>query len=232
MRSEMAMIRSKQLAPYQGSILFLEHADTITTTKLHGDQHLRLSRLEIQGRGIEVYETDRGGDVTFHGEGQLVGYPILKLPRIPKSNQNHSYNLIQYLRCLEQGLLKSCLDLGIVDAQLIEGKTGIWVTKPFKMPEKLIAIGVGCSQGISKHGFALNIRTDLKRFTDCIVPCGLRGHGVTSLECELTTVPSDAAIQGLLVDNIRASLLAATGCGPTSFDAYRRPEFIGECSNG
>ncbi len=150
-------------------LLLLEHRDTITYTRQHGMQALLMPAAEIACRGIELIETDRGGDVTFHGTGQLVGYPILKLP-------GHM-GVVDYVRVLENALIAACVELGVSNAGRMEGKTGVWVGN-----EKLVAIGVGVSRGVTRHGFALNISTDLERFIECITPCGLRGFGVTSLE--------------------------------------------------
>ncbi len=150
-------------------LLLLEHRDTITYTRQHGTQALLMPAEEITRRGIELVETDRGGDVTFHGTGQLVGYPVLKLPT--------NMGVVDYVRVLEDTLIEACAELGVQNAGRVEGKTGVWVGH-----EKLIAIGVGVSRGVTRHGFALNISTDLERFTECITPCGLRGFGVTSLE--------------------------------------------------
>ena len=158
-------------------LLLLEHQDTITYTRQHGTKHLLLNPDEIAKRGIELIQTDRGGDITFHGTGQLVGYPVIKLsPKV---------GVVDYLRALEAALIKACHELGIKKAGILEGKTGIWVEN-----HKLIAIGVGLSRQITRHGFALNISTNLERFLDCITPCGLTGFGVTSLERELNTPQS------------------------------------------
>lgn len=172
-----------------GQLLLLEHEDTVTITRQGGQAHLRVSPEELQNAGISLVETDRGGDVTFHGPGQLVGYPVLALNQEGTTGRA---NLTGYLRALESGLLAACVALGIRGAHLKEGMTGIWICSDSGMPpeearhddlaEKLIAIGVGVRQGITRHGFALNVTTNLERFTDRIVPCGLQGRGVTSLK--------------------------------------------------
>lgn len=156
-------------------LLLLEHADVITVTRHHGRQHVLVSDETLGKMGIEIALADRGGDVTFHGKGQLVGYPILRIPL---------HGVVDYVRSLEESLLMACTLLGLPDAYRICGKTGIWVG-PKEAPRKLIAVGVGVSRGVTRHGFAFNITTNLERFTQCIIPCGLAGYGVTSLEREL-----------------------------------------------
>lgn len=155
-------------------LLLLEHRDTITTTRQHGRSSFLKPIHEIEDEGIEIIETDRGGDVTFHGPGQLVGYLVMRLPSM--------YDVLGYVRALERALLHATWELGLTSANTLEGKTGIWLSDPFR---KLIAIGVGTSKGVTRHGFALNISTDLEKFTRCIIPCGLKEHGVTSLDREM-----------------------------------------------
>jgi lipoyl(octanoyl) transferase len=173
MRQAMANIDA--LGP---QLLLLEHEDVITTTRQHGQTHLLAPPEFIEKQGIRVIETDRGGDVTFHGRGQLVGYPVLRL--------HPSVGAADYVRALERTLLHVCETLGVVGAHTLDGFTGIWIKEPISHREKkLIAIGVGISRGVTRHGFALNIHTELERFTACITPCGLASFGVTSLEREM-----------------------------------------------
>lgn len=166
-----------QIDIFGNQLLFLEHADTITITRQHGVKSVFMPESELQKRGIALVETDRGGDATFHGTGQLVGYPILKLP--------NNIGVVDYVRSLEMALIRACQELGVKNANCLEGKTGVWVGD-----KKLIAIGVGISRQVTRHGFALNITTNLERFTECMTPCGLVGFGVTSLERELGDTPS------------------------------------------
>ena len=150
-------------------LLLLEHPHVITLgTSSHSD-HVLLDEAERRLLGIELYETGRGGDVTYHGPGQLVGYPILDL-------KPDRCDLHRYVRDLEKVLIGALAGFGI-DAARREGLTGAWVGD-----EKVAAIGVRVSSGwITSHGFALNVGTDLG-FFDAIVPCGIRDHGVTSIE--------------------------------------------------
>lgn len=164
------------------TLLLLEHKDTITYTRSHGLKHVLATPEELQKKGIELYETDRGGDATFHGKGQLVGYPIIRLPPTTSIAKPFEVDLVGYIRRLEHALLMACHQLGVIQAHTLPGKTGIWVENN-GYNNKLIAIGVGVSkEGITKHGFAFNIATHIERFTEAIVPCGLAGFGVTSLD--------------------------------------------------
>ncbi len=174
MRQAMAEIDEK--GP---QLLLMEHEDVITVTRQHGKKNLLTSEAELKKEGIRLIETDRGGDITFHGQGQLVGYPILKLPP--------SKGPLDYVRSLENSLTQVCRELGIKNTTCVPGKTGVWILdKEGQRLNKLIAIGVGISKGVTRHGFAFNITTNLERFTRHIIPCGLKDHGVTSLERELS----------------------------------------------
>lgn len=177
MRQAMADVREGK-TPAQ--LLLLEHANTITKTRQHQNRSFRLSEAEITARGIVVFETDRGGDVTFHGEGQLVGYLVMPLG---------SLSLEAFVRTLEAALIEALTSFGLPVFR-IDGKTGIWIKNEGALPKKLVAIGVGVSGGVTRHGFALNVTTALETFTECIVPCGLEGYGVTSLEREMPDVPA------------------------------------------
>lgn len=149
-------------------LLLLEHPPTYTLGRRGRRENILIPPDEIAARGIAVYDVDRGGDVTYHGPDQLVGYPILKLPQ--------DYTFVRYIRTLETALLEAVRDLGF-DAGLMEGYSGVWAGN-----EKLCAIGVKVdAAGVTTHGFALNVNTDLSYFGH-IVPCGLTDKGVTSLQ--------------------------------------------------
>jgi lipoyl(octanoyl) transferase len=150
-------------------LLLLEHPPVITLgVKARNDRsHVLASAAQLQSAGVNVFETGRGGDVTYHGPGQLVGYPILDLR--PDRCDVH-----RYVRDLEEVLIRAVGSFGI-EARRQSGLTGVWVGD-----DKLAAIGVRISRWITSHGFALNVATDLAHF-DLIVPCGITGKGVTSI---------------------------------------------------
>ena len=160
--------RKQGLIPDQ--LLLLEHPPVITLgARNHRSRSNVLETPEaLAQQGVGLYETGRGGDVTYHGPGQLVGYPIIELP-------NDRRDVHRYVRDLEEVLILAVAESGIT-ATRIPGLTGIWVAD-----RKLAAIGVRISRWVTSHGFALNVSTDLSRF-DLIVPCGITDKGVTSME--------------------------------------------------
>jgi lipoyl(octanoyl) transferase len=181
-RDAFALQRSLVSARYQDEIedvlLLLEHPPTITHSFTgRGAQNLLAEPDLLRARGVVVEETDRGGDITFHGPGQLVGYPILKLREEAGERDLH-----QYLRNVENLQIRTAAAFG-VESRRIPGRTGIWAG-PLERPRKLGAIGVKASRWVTLHGFALNVTTDLS-FFDLIVPCGIADAGVTSLLAEL-----------------------------------------------
>ena len=190
-------------------LLLLEHAPVITTTRRGGSAFVTTPHDEIERAGIAVVETDRGGDVTFHGPGQLVGYPILRL-----GPTSLGCNLVGYVRALEEAMIAACTELGVVDAHRVEKMTGVWCDAPVvesiscglhdmhREVCKLTAIGVGVSGGVTRHGFALNITTELERYTQHIIPCGLTGRGVTSLERVLPRTPSFDDVCGVVEKHV------------------------------
>ncbi|MGB9773521.1 MAG: lipoyl(octanoyl) transferase LipB [Bacteroidota bacterium] len=148
-------------------LLLVEHPHIYTIGRKGNLGHILLSKNELLKRGITVRNVDRGGDVTYHGPGQLVGYPIISLC-------NRYHDVHRYLRELEEVLIRTVRRFGI-EAVRIPGFTGVWVGD-----EKLAAIGVKVSDWITMHGFALNVNTDLS-FFDGIIPCGIHDRGVTSM---------------------------------------------------
>lgn len=151
----------------EDSLLLLEHPPVITLGRGAKRGHLRMEERLLQARGIDVWEIERGGDVTFHGPGQLVGYPIVDLTR-------HGKDLHLYMRKLEEVLIQTLLVYGI-QGERRAGQTGVWIGEA-----KIASIGVHVSRWVSRHGFALNVSTDLGAF-DLIVPCGLSGIRMTSM---------------------------------------------------
>ena len=154
------------------SVMLLEHPPTYTLGRRGIEDDLVYSETERNARGIELYEVDRGGRATYHGPGQLVGYPIMAL--------GDRYDVLRYLRNLEEVLIRTARDLGI-DARRDEEHTGVWVGV-----NKIGAIGVKITRGITMHGFAFNVSTELSMF-EGIVPCGIQGRWVTSVEAETGT---------------------------------------------
>ena len=163
-----ALVERRKSGEIPDTLLLLEHPHVVTLGSAGGRGHLLVSPGELTARGIVVYEAGRGGDVTYHGPGQLVGYPILDLK--PDRKDLHAY-----LRSLETVLIAALGSFGI-DGKRDESATGVWVGGA-----KVAAIGIRVSSGwITSHGFALNASTDLSYF-DAIVPCGLHGRRVTSI---------------------------------------------------
>ena len=195
-------------------LLLLEHAPTITVTRQGGLSHLLASPDELHDDGIGLVETDRGGNVTFHGPGQLVGYPVVRL----RAGSDGRADLVGYLRALERGLIEACARLGVRGCHRKEGMTGVWVASDPDLSEarwatderaaKLVAVGVGVGRGVTRHGFALNVGIDLARFTRRIVPCGLVGRPVTSLIEQLGegAVPDDDTLRRVVAESVASAL--------------------------
>src|SRR5436309_5880738 len=163
-------------------LLLLEHTPVITLGRNAKARNILVAPELLVQRKVEVYECDRGGDVTFHGPGQLVGYPIVDLRAVPSSDgKRKSLGAIEYVRCLEEVLIRTCGDFGIA-AKRIAGLTGVWTD--CSEAAEIAAIGVHISRGVTSHGFALNVNTDLSYF-DLIVPCGIESKPVTSMAKEL-----------------------------------------------
>ncbi len=149
------------------ALLLTEHEHVYTIGTSGNENHLLASPEELESNRIEVFKNDRGGDITYHGPGQLVGYPIIDL-------NNHYFDLHRYLRDLEEAIIRTLGEFGVNGCRK-ESYTGVWVGG-----EKICAIGVKSSKWVTMHGFALNVNTDLSRFGR-IIPCGIFEYGVTSL---------------------------------------------------
>jgi len=148
-------------------LILVEHPHVYTLGRSGHAENVLLDEARLQAKGAQLFWVDRGGDVTYHGPGQLVGYPIVQLARLGK-------DIHQHLRRIEETLIRSLVDFGIVGRRDPE-YTGVWVGD-----DKVAAIGVRVSRWVTSHGFALNVHTDLSYFTN-IIPCGIHGRGVTSL---------------------------------------------------
>lgn len=157
-------------------MLFCEHPHVYTLGKSGNENHLLLQESFLAQIGASFFRINRGGDITYHGPGQLVGYPILDL-------ENFTTDIHLYLRKLEEAIILTCHDFGL-KAGRVDKLTGVWIEPETPLKRKICAMGVKASRWITMHGFALNINTDLSYFQH-IVPCGIPEYGVTSLSKEL-----------------------------------------------
>ena len=162
------LVCDRQAGRVDDQLLLLEHDPVFTLGRNARRENVLCPDELLRQRGFEVFESGRGGDVTYHGPGQVVGYPIVDLS--PDRRDVH-----RYVRDLEQVMIRVCADYGVA-AERVTGLTGVWVGR-----DKIGAIGVRLSRWVTSHGFAFNVTTDLAPF-DLIVPCGIRGRGVTSLQ--------------------------------------------------
>lgn len=156
--------------------LFVSHAHVYTLGKSGDLSNLLLNEEQLKIKGANFYKINRGGDITYHGPGQIVGYPILDL-------ENFFTDIHKYLRLLEETIILTIADYGL-EASRSQGETGVWLDVGTPFARKICALGVRASRWVTMHGFALNVNTDLGYF-DHIIPCGIRGKSVTSLRLEL-----------------------------------------------
>ncbi|MDB3968066.1 lipoyl(octanoyl) transferase LipB [Flavobacteriaceae bacterium] len=157
-------------------LLWVEHAPVFTLGKSGKSEHLLLDKKGLKEKGIEYFASNRGGDITYHGPGQIVGYPIFDL-------DNFFTDIHKYLRFLEQAVINTLSEYDI-KASISKGETGVWLDVETPFARKICALGVRASRWVTMHGFALNVTTDLSYF-DYIIPCGIQGKGVTSMAKEL-----------------------------------------------
>ena len=173
------------------TLLLLQHPHVLTIgVKKDGRSHILATPDRLASLGVEVFETGRGGDVTYHGPGQLVGYPIFDLN--PDRRDVH-----RYVRDLEEVMIRVCADYGL-EAGRVKGFSGAWISD-----EKIGAIGVRISRWITSHGFAFNVTTDVD-FFNLIVPCGIADKGVTSLASKLGRVPPMGEVEDRFVEHFAA----------------------------
>ena len=170
------LVEARQAGAIAAVLLLCEHPHVITLGRYGHGGHLRASDHLLQQMGVEFHPTDRGGDITYHGPGQVVGYPILHVGEIRR-------DVVWYVRQLEEVLIRASADFGVT-ARREPGLTGVWVDPRGRGPEKLAAIGVHFSRWVSSHGFAYNVSTALRYF-DLIVPCGIPDVVMTSMQREL-----------------------------------------------
>src|SRR5216684_679668 len=166
------VVAARKAGAIEDVLLFCEHPHVITLGRSGNRANLLAGESVLRQKGVEFFETSRGGDITYHGPGQIVGYPILNLAAIRR-------DVGWYVRMLEEAMIRATTDFG-VDAMRVPGKTGIWAPTG-ETEEKLGAIGVHISRWVTSHGFAYNVSTDLRYF-DLIVPCGIADRKTTSLE--------------------------------------------------
>jgi lipoyl(octanoyl) transferase len=182
LRLQRQLVAQRKAEAIPDTLLLLEHPHVYTLGRNAKRKHLLVSDAQLRALGAQLFETDRGGDITYHGPGQLVGYPIFDLAK-------HRRDIAWFMRSLEEVFIRVASDFGI-EAGRLAGAPGVWVGN-----DKLVAMGVHVSRWVTSHGFAFNVSTDLRYF-DWIVPCGLRGKGVTSLEKLLgRPVAMEAAIE-------------------------------------
>lgn len=162
--------------PTPNYLLFVEHPHVYTLGKSGHIENLLIDETTLSKKGATFYKINRGGDITYHGPGQIVGYPILDL-------DNFFTDIHKYLRFLEEVIIRTLSDYGL-KATRSEGETGVWLDVGTPFARKICAMGVRASRWVTMHGFALNVNTDLGYF-DNIIPCGIRGKSVTSLNVEL-----------------------------------------------
>jgi lipoyl(octanoyl) transferase len=162
--------------PTRDHFLFVEHPPVFTLGKSGKPEHLLIQEDKLKAEGIEYYPVNRGGDITYHGPGQIVGYPILDL-------DHYFTDIHKYLRYLEEVIILTLADYGL-DAGRSDGETGVWLAPGTPLARKICAMGVKASRWTTMHGFALNVNTNLKHF-GYIVPCGITDKAVTSLHIEL-----------------------------------------------
>ena len=165
------LVRRVQNGDCPDTLILLEHDHVYTRGRLSRNEHMLASEADLVRAGVAVHETDRGGQITYHGPGQLVGYPIINLRGL-------GWGPLQYVRALEQVIVETLSDFG-VEAHAEEGLTGVWTREG-----KIAAIGVKISQGVAFHGFAVNVNTDLSYYRH-IIPCGITDRPVTSLKSVL-----------------------------------------------
>lgn len=157
-------------------LLLVEHPHVYTLGKSGDMENLLLNEAQLEAKGAKFYKINRGGDITYHGPGQIVGYPILDL-------ENFFTDIHKYLRLLEEVMILTLADYGI-NGTRSDGETGVWLDVGTPFARKICAMGVRASRWVTMHGFALNVNADLGYF-DNIIPCGIRGKAVTSLNVEL-----------------------------------------------
>jgi lipoyl(octanoyl) transferase len=170
--------------------LYVTHPHVYTLGKSGAFENLLLSEIQLQEKGATFYKINRGGDITYHGPGQIVGYPILDL-------ENFFTDIHKYLRFLEEAVILTLNEYGIVGTRS-DGETGVWLDVGTPFARKICAMGVRASRWVTMHGFALNANVDLGYF-DNIIPCGIRGKAVASMHAELGKAVDEEEVKGKIL---------------------------------
>lgn len=177
-----------------GKLIFVEHPHVFTLGKSGDEKNLLLSESALEKIDAQFFPINRGGDITYHGPGQLVGYPIIDL-------ENYFTDIHKYLRFLEEAIIMMLKNFGI-EAGRIDGLTGVWIDAQYpQRARKIAAMGVKCSRWITMHGFALNVNPDLQYFGH-IIPCGITDKAVTSMQAELGKVVNMSEVKTLMKENL------------------------------
>ena len=188
------IVAARKAGAIGDTLILLEHPPVLTLGRNSTRANILASDALLAQKSIEVHEINRGGDVTYHGPGQLVGYPIFDLRGNLPGKKGPHLGPVDFVRLMEEALILTCKDFG-VPAQRICKLTGVWTYAGGSVAEKkLAAIGIHVSQAVTSHGFALNVTTDLRDF-DHIIPCGITDRGVTSLELESPQSPPPTLAQ-------------------------------------
>jgi len=175
-RTKIANRNAETPAETPNYFLFVEHPHVYTLGKSGDESNMLLNDVQLAAKGATFYKINRGGDITYHGPGQIVGYPILDL-------ENFFTDIHKYLRLLEETIILTLAEYGLKGVRS-EGETGVWLDVGTPFVRKICAMGVRASRWVTMHGFAMNVNADLGYF-DNIIPCGIRGKAVTSLNVEL-----------------------------------------------
>ena len=193
-----SLVRSKlEKSSYTHHIVFVEHPHVYTIGKSGKESNMLMSNSFIESIGASIYHIDRGGDITYHGPGQIVCYPIINI-------EEFDLKLRDYIYQIEQAVIETCAHYGI-EATRVDGATGVWLDKGKSSERKICAIGVRCSHFVTMHGLAFNINTDLNYFS-YINPCGFVDKGVTSLQKELGHEVDIKEVTNILYERLIANI--------------------------
>ena len=187
--------RENTTKPTKNHFLFVEHPHVYTLGKSGDFSNLLLNENQLKAKGATFYKINRGGDITYHGPGQIVGYPILDL-------ENFFTDIHKYLRLLEETIILTIAEYGLKGVRS-DGETGVWLDVGTPFARKICAMGIRSSRWVTMHGFALNVNTDLGYF-DNIIPCGIRGKAVTSLEAELNKKVDVEEVKAKILKHFKA----------------------------